>query len=105
MNAAISFNTGFFWSKRPFSSRRQARELARKGSASIWEVLPVPACKMAIGVIERVHKSVAQSFKPRKIILVLCITSTVVSVKITVHPALHRTQIHMREAMDGPGTM
>ncbi len=106
MNAAISCNAGFFWSTRSFSSRGQVRELARKRLASIREVLPVPACKMAFGVIGRVHKFVAGSFfEPVKITLVLYKTSTVLSVKMTVQPALHRTQILMREAIDRPGMM
>jgi hypothetical protein len=37
--------------------------------------------------------------------VVLYITSHVVSVKMTVHPVLHSTQIPMREAIDRPGTM
>ena len=37
--------------------------------------------------------------------MVLYITSHVVSVKMTVHPVLHSTQIPMREAIDRPGTM
>ncbi len=59
---------------------------------------------MAVRVIGRVHKSVAGSFEPRKITLVLYTTSHVVSLKVTVHPALHRRRIPMREAINRPGT-
>ncbi len=44
VNMAISVNAGFFWLIKPFPSRGQARELAKKWLASnLWAVLPVPA--------------------------------------------------------------
>ena len=60
---------------------------------------------MAAGVIGRVHRSVVGSLIPFKITLSLYFTSHFVLVKVTSHPALHRTLMPMSEAMDNPGTM
>ena len=45
------------------------------------------------------------SLIPFKITLLLNLTSHFVSVKITLHPALHRIRIPISEAIDNPGTI
>jgi hypothetical protein len=49
--------------------------------------------------IGSVHKSVLGSLKPRKITVPLYVTSHFISSNVTMHPALHRGRIPMREAM------
>ena len=48
---------------------------------------------------------VVGSLIPFKIILFLNRTSHFVSVKITLHPALHKTRMPISEAIDNPGTI
>ena len=51
------------------------------------------------------HKSVVGSLKPVEIVLPLFFTSHFSLSKVTVHPALQRSQMPMRDAMVNNGTM
>ncbi len=55
--------------------------------------------------IRSVHKSVVGSLKPVQIVLPLCFTSHFSLSKVTVHPALQRGRMPMRDAMVNNGTM
>jgi hypothetical protein len=55
--------------------------------------------------IGRVHRSVAGSLCPRKIILLLYITSQYLLENVTVHPTAHNSRIPIRDAIDSFGTM
>jgi len=55
--------------------------------------------------IGSVHRSVAGSLCPRKIILLLYITSQYFLVNVTVHPTAHNSLIPISEAIDSFGTM
>ena len=67
--------------------------------SSIWEVLP------AEPTIGRVHRSVAGSFTPVKIIFPLYLTMHFLISNLTMHPAAVRTRILNREAIDNSGTI
>ena len=56
-------------------------------------------------LIGRVHRSVAGSLYPRKIILLLYITSQYLLENVTVHPTAHNSLIPIRDAIDSFGTM
>jgi hypothetical protein len=53
----------------------------------------------------RVHKSVVGSFYPRKIMVFLYVTSHFFLSKVTLHPALHRILMPIRDAIVIPGTI
>ncbi len=97
----------FFSDVVAFPSLPQAWALAHTGTASgscipsclTWVVLP------ARPTIGRIHRSVARSFKPTKIVLSLYFTTHFLLSNWTVHPASVRTRIPNREAMDNSGTM
>jgi len=55
--------------------------------------------------IGSVHRSVAGSLCPRKIMLLLYITSQYFLVNVTVHPTAHNSLIPISEAIDSFGTM
>jgi hypothetical protein len=71
----------------------------------MWIFLITLISFIAVGVIGRVHRSVVGSLIPFKITLFLYFTSHFVSVKISLHPALHITRMPMSEAIDNPGTI
>ena len=59
---------------------------------------------MVMGFIGNVHKSVAASFKPRKMTLPSYITSHLSSSNVTVHPALQSGRMPINEATARFGT-
>ncbi len=72
-----------------------------------------PGCGMTVGpgvvhtlfVIGSIHRLVVGSLNPRKITFLLNITSHLLLSKTTVHPALHKVQIPMRDVIAKDGTM
>jgi hypothetical protein len=65
-----------------------------------WVVPTLP-----LAGIGSVHKSVVGSLNPVKIVLPLYLTSHLSLSNVTVHPALQRGQMPMRDAMVNHGTM
>ena len=81
------------------ASLRKLSNASCSSWSSIWEVLP------AEPTIGRVHRSVAGSFTPVKIIFPLYLTTHFLMSNLTVQPAAVRTRIPKREAIDNSGTI
>jgi hypothetical protein len=64
-----------------------------------------PVDLMAVGVMGTVQRSVAGYLMPCKRTVFWYLSSHLVLVKIILQPALHRTRMSMREAMDNPRTI
>jgi hypothetical protein len=64
-----------------------------------------PGVLHTIFVIGSIHRLVVGSSYPRKITFPLNITSHLLLSKMTVHPALHKGQITMRDVIAKDGTM
>ena len=81
------------------NSLRRLSNASCSSWSSIWEVLP------AEPTIGRVHRSVAGSFTPVKIIFPLYLTTHFSMSNLTVQPAAVSTRIPKREAIDNSGTI
>ncbi len=64
-----------------------------------------PMLSSVVALIGSVHKSVAGSLNPRKIIVSLYITSHFALVNTMMHPASHSTWMHINDAIVNLGTM
>jgi hypothetical protein len=64
-----------------------------------------PLLSSVIALIGSIHKSVDGSLYPRKIIILLYITSHFALVNTTVHPASHSTRMPINDAIVNLGTM
>ena len=84
---------------RSIKSSRSGSNASCSSRVSVGEVLP------AHPTIGRVHRSVAGSFMPVKIMLPLYLTTHFLLSNLTVHPASVSTRIPNREAIDSSGTM
>ena len=71
--------------------------------STLTEVLGV--VHTCAGVNRRVHRSVDGSLYPRKITILLYLTTHFSLSKVTVHPALHSTRIPNKDAILIPGTI
>ena len=72
---------------------------------SFWEALHIPSFLMAAWVIGSIHTLLVGSYVPVKIIAPWFFTTHLLSVNITLQPALHMTRIPMRDAINNPGTV